>query len=126
MLARYVVGDEPRQAAAARRLIESSCTAESPGVVTLVVLCEVVWVLSQGYEYRRSQVALVVRKLLAAQDLAVERSDLAWQALNLFEEGTADFSDYVIGLCGRHEKANVTCTFDRQAARSSLFRLVAP
>jgi predicted nucleic-acid-binding protein len=124
VLARYVVADEPRQGAAARRLIESSCTTESPGVVTLVVVCELVWVLTQGYRYGRSQVALVLRKLLAAQDLAVERSDLAWQALNLFEEGTADFSDYVIGLGGRHEKATVTCTFDRRAARSPLFRLI--
>ncbi len=125
VLARYVVADDPRQAAAARRLIESSCTSESPGVVSLVVLCELVWVLGQGYRYRRNQVALVLRRLLAAQDLTVERSELAWQALNLYEEGTADFSDYVIGLCGRHEKASVTCTFDRRAATSPLFRLVA-
>lgn len=125
VLARYAVADDPRQAAAARRLIESSCTAESPGVVSLVVLCELVWVLGQGYRYRRPQVALVLRRLLAAQDLAVERSELAWQALNLYEEGTADFSDYVIGLCGRQEKAAVTCTFDRRAATSPLFRLVA-
>jgi predicted nucleic-acid-binding protein len=125
VLARYVVADDPRQAAAARRLIESSCTTESPGVVSLVVLCELVWVLGQGYRYRRSQVALVLRRLLAAQDLAVERSELAWQALNLYEEGTADFSDYVIGLCGREGKAAATCTFDRRAATSPLFRLVA-
>ncbi len=124
VLARYVVADDPRQAAAARRLIESSCTTESPGVVSLVVLCELVWVLGQGYRYRRSQVALVLRRLLAAQDLAVERRELAWQALNLYEEGTADFSDYVIGLCGRQEKATVTCTFDRRAATSPLFRLL--
>ena len=124
VLVRYLVADDPRQAAAARRLIESACTDETPGVVSLVVLCEVVWVLSQGYEYGRSQVALVLRRLLAARDLVVERSELAWQALNLFEEGTADFSDYVIGLCGRAEKAEVTCTFDRRAAKSSLFRLV--
>jgi predicted nucleic-acid-binding protein len=125
VLVRYVVGDEPRQAAAARRLIESSCTVDSPGVVSLVVLCELVWVLRQGYGYQRSQVALVLRRLLAAQDLAPERSDLAWQALHLYEEGTADFSDYVIGLCGRQEKATVTCTFDRRAATSPLFRLIA-
>lgn len=125
VLARYVIGDEPRQAAAARRLIESSCTVESPGVVSLVVLCELAWVLRHGYRYRRSQVALVLRRLLAAQDLAPERSDLAWQALNLFEEGSADFSDYLIGLCGREQKATVTCTFDRRAATSPLFRLVA-
>lgn len=125
VLARYVVGDEPRQTAAARRLIESSCTNEAPGVVSLVVLCELVWVLVQGYGYRRDQVALVLRRLLAAQDLAVERSDLAWQALNLYEEGPADFSDYVIGLSGRSEGAESTCTFDRRAAKSPLFRLVS-
>jgi len=124
VLVRYVVGDEPRQAAAARRLIESSCSVESPGVVSLVVLCELVWVLRQGYGYERSDVALVLRRLLAAQELAPERSELAWQALNLYEEGTADFSDYVIGLCGRDEKAAVTWTFDRRAAASPLFRLV--
>lgn len=124
VLARYLVEDEPRQAAAARRLIESSCTAESPGVVSLVVLCELVWVLSQGYGYERHQIALVLRRLLAAQDLAIERSELAWQALNLYEEGTADYSDYVIGLCGRQEKAEATCTFDRRAAKSPLFRLL--
>jgi predicted nucleic-acid-binding protein len=125
VLARYVVGDEPRQTAAARRLIESSCTNEAPGVVSLVVLCELVWVLVQGYGYRRDQVALVLRRLLSAQDLAVERSDLAWQALNLYEEGPADFSDYVIGLSGRSEGAESTCTFDRRAAKSPLFRFVS-
>jgi predicted nucleic-acid-binding protein len=126
VLVRYVVGDDVRQATAARRLIESECTIESPGIVTLLVLCELVWVLSQGYAYGRSQVALVLRKLLGAQDLKVERSDLAWQALNLYEEGPADFSDFVLGLCGREEKASATCTFDRQAARSPLFRQVDP
>jgi len=125
VLARYVVADEPRQTAAARRLIDSSCSDETPGVVSLVVMCELVWVLVQGYGYGRDQVALVLRKLLSAQDLAVERSDLAWQALNLYEEGAADFSDYVIGLSGRSEGAEATCTFDRRAAKSPLFRLVS-
>jgi predicted nucleic-acid-binding protein len=125
VLARYVVADDPRQTAAARRVIESSCSEETPGVVSLVVLCELVWVLAQGYGYSREQVALVLRKLLSAQDLAIERSELAWQALNLYEEGAADFSDYVIGLSGRNEGAESTCTFDRRAAKSPLFRLVS-
>lgn len=124
VLVRYVVEDDPRQARAARRLIESQCSVETPGFLTLVVLCELVWVLSLGYKYARSQVAPVIRRLLAAQDLAVEQSDLAWQALKLYEEGPADFSDYVIGLRAREEKAVATYTFDRNAARSPLFRLV--
>jgi predicted nucleic acid-binding protein len=38
VLARYVVADDPRHTAAARRVIESSCSEETPGVVSLVVL----------------------------------------------------------------------------------------
>lgn len=124
VLVRYLVADDPRQAQAARRLIESGCTVEAPGFLALVVLCELVWVLSQGYRYSRTQVGSVVRRLLAAQDLAVEQSDLAWQALRLYEDGPADFADYLIGLRARAEDAVATYTFDRVAAQSPLFRLV--
>ena len=125
VLLRYIVRDDARQATAATKLIESSCTPESPGVIALVVMCELVWVLESGYRYRRDQVAGVLRLVLGSQDLRVERSDLAWQALNRYEAGPADFADYVIGLCGKEEKAEVTWTFDRRAAGSPLFKVLA-
>ena len=121
---RYLVRDEPRQTRAATRLIEAACTVEAPGFVSLVVLCELVWVLERGYRYSRAQVAGLLRGLLQADDLAVERSELAWQALNAFEEGGADFADYVIGLTAREAKAETTVTFDRRAGTSPLFRLL--
>jgi len=40
----------------------------------------------------------------------VERSELAWQALNHYEKGKADYADCLIGLCGRNEKAEATFT----------------
>ena len=83
--------------------------------MTLVVLCELVWVLERGYRYSRIQIAALVRGLLAADDLSIERSELAWQALNAFEEGPADFADYVIGGTGREAGAEATVTFDRRA-----------
>jgi len=107
VLLRYIVRDDPRQTAAATKFIESMCVAESPGVITLVVLCELVWVLDSGYKYRRSQITDVLRKILVAQDLRVERPELAWQALNRYEGGFADYSDYVIGLCGHEENAEI-------------------
>lgn len=124
VLARYMVRDDPRQTAAATRLIESECTAEAPGVVTLVVLCELVWVLDRGYGYGRGDIAGVLRRILAAEDLRAERSELAWRALNEYEQGKADFADYVIGLSGKVEKAVATCTFDRRTSGCDLFRLV--
>ena len=89
VLVRYLVRDDPRQTRAATRIVETSCTVETPGLVPLVVLCELVWVLERGYRYSRVQIAALVRGLLAADDLSIERSELAWQALNAFEEGPA-------------------------------------
>lgn len=124
VLLRYIVRDDARQAAAATKLIESSCTSKSPGVITLVVMCELVWVLESGYRYRRDQIAGILRGILGSDDLQVERSDLAWQALNRYEAGPAGYADYVIGLCGKEEKAEATWTFDRHAAGSSLFKVL--
>ncbi len=124
VLVRYIVRDDARQAAAATRLIEARCKAKDPGTITLVVACELVWVLARGYEYDRSAIAGLLRRILSAEDLRVERSELAWQALNLYEEGKADFSDYVIGLCNREEKADITCTFDRRAKGCGLFQVL--
>lgn len=124
VLVRYLVRDDARQTAAATRFLETSCTEEDPGIVTQVVLCELAWVLDRGYGYDRTQLASVLRGLLGAADLQIERSELAWQALNRYEEGKADFADYVLGLAGREGKAETTVTFDRRASSSDLFRLL--
>ena len=50
------------------------------------------------------------------------RQAAAWQALNCYEVGHADYADYVIGLCGRDEKAEGTWTFDRRTVGSPLFK----
>ncbi len=123
VLVRYIVRDDESQAAMATTLIETECTPDVPGFVTLVVLCELVWVL-RGYGYDRATIAGVLRKILAVDDLRTERSELAWQALNDFESGKADFADYVIGHCGKAAKAAVTCTFDQRTAGSPLFRVL--
>lgn len=124
VLVRHIVRDDERQAQAATRLIESQCTAETPGIIVLVVLCELVWVLDRGYHYGRVAIVGVLRQILSAGDLQVERSEVAWRALNSYEEGRADFADYVIGVCGQEEEAQTTYTFDQRATDCGLFRSV--
>ena len=125
ILARYVVRDDARQTAAATRLIESRCTVDDPGIVALAVLCELVWVLDRGYGYDRAAIAGVLRRILAAGDLQVEHADLAWQALNLYEQKHADFADYVIGLRHRELKGATTYSFDRRTGGCGLFEVLA-
>ena len=126
ILVRYVVRDDARQTAAATRLIESRCKPGDPGLVALVVLCELVWVLDRGYGYERSAIAAVLRHIFAAGDLQVEHPELAWEALNLYDREKADFADYVIGLSNREMKGEVTYTFDRHTAGSGLFKAIEP
>ena len=124
VLVRFIVRDEERQTAAATRLIEDRCSAQTPGLVSPVVLCELVWVLTRGYGYGREMVARVLRRILTVQELQVPNPSLIFRAVRLFEEGPADFADYLIGLSNREAKADATFTFDLKAARSDLFRLL--
>lgn len=124
VLVRYIVRDDAQQTVAATRLIESRCKINDPGLITLVVLCELVWVLDHGYGYERAAIAGVLRRILSAGDLQVEQSELAWQALNLYDREKADFADYVIGLCNREMKGEITYTFDHRTAGSSLFKVI--
>jgi predicted nucleic-acid-binding protein len=124
ILVRYIVRDDPRQTKAATRLIESRCTSENPGLVASIVLCELVWVLDRAYGYDRAAISAVLRRLLTVEELQTEESDLAWSALNLYEEGKADFADYMIGLVNQMQKVETTYSLDYQAAESPLFQLL--
>ena len=69
ILVRYIVRDNPAQTKATTRLIESRCTADDPGLVASIVLCEIVWVLDRAYGYDRNAISSVVRRLLTVEEL---------------------------------------------------------
>ena len=124
VLIRYIVQDDPKQARLATRALESQCTSESPGRICGIVLCEVVWVLARGYGYDRQLVAAVIRRILSSPELLVEEDEAVWQALKLYEQGTADFSDYLLGLLNLRAGSSPTLTLDQKAAKESFFKLL--
>ena len=124
VLVRFIVRDDEKQARAATRLIEGKCTAEDPGLVCHIVLCELGWVLERGYGYDRKTVASVIHRMLTVRELHVEGAEIAWKALHRFETGNADFADYVIGVTHKEHKAEVTYTFDNRAGATDLFQRV--
>ena len=124
VLVRYIVQDDPNQAAAAERLIEGRCTAQAPGYVSVLVLVELVWVLTSAYGYGRASVIPVIRQLLRTAEFAIEDRQAAWAALREFESGGADFADYLIAHRNHAHGCTRTCTFDVRAARGKHFALV--
>lgn len=125
VLVRYLAQDDPRQSAVATRFIEGRLSAENPGFVSTVTLCEVVWVLSESYAADRKRVCDVVEGLLATKQLYIERSELVWKSLRAWEGVPADFSDALIGQLAIAQGAEKTVTFDRSAARLPGFELLA-
>ncbi len=121
VLVRYIVQDDPEQAAAASRLIEGHCTERSPGHINLVVLVELVWVLTSGYRQQREDVARVVLQLLRTTEFDIEETAAVWAAVREFEAGTADFADYLIARRNRDAGCERTYTFDRKAATGKHF-----
>lgn len=115
VLVRYLTQDDPVQSAQVNTVIEQLST-EQPGAISHIVLCELVWVLSRAYQYSREQVAEVIHAVLTCQEFQTERVDMAELAFLDYQQGNADFSDYL--LARRHQQmgAEYTVTFDRKAA----------
>lgn len=124
VLIRYIVQDDPRQARAATRLIEGQCSAEDPGFISHMVLCEFVWVLSSAYRYAKPEVIGVLEQLLRVAQLRVENPQILWRALEDFRRHRADFSDHLIGRLHAAQGCERTVTFDRLAAGAEGFELL--
>ncbi len=124
VLVRYIVQDDPEQAAAVVRLIEGRCTAQSPGFVSVPVLVELVWVLTTAYRHGKDVVIPVMRQILRTAEFTVEDRDTVLAALREFESGAADFADCLIAHRNHARGCTRTYTFDRRAARGNHFALV--
>jgi predicted nucleic-acid-binding protein len=120
VLLRYLLRDDPGQAARAGREIERG----ERFLIDAIVLCEVVWVLEAGYGLSRRDVAATLERLLATAQFEIESKDLAIAALDDFRRSAADFSDCLIGRRNRAAGAEETVTFDRSLKGLPGFRIL--
>lgn len=123
VLVRFVVQDDPRQAAIASQFIETTLGDDEPGWIASVVLCEFVWVLEAAYGYARNSIAPTLQRLFEIDRFRIEAPSLAWRALDEYRAG-ADFSDALIALANEHEGCGYTATFDRAASRLKQMRML--
>ena len=123
VLVRYLTHDDPAQAAAAMKVM-NSLSFDSPGFLSLIVITELVWVLAISYRYQKREIEQVLENLLRSRELVIERADIVSQASRAFRAGRADFADYLIERCGHAAESEFTLTFDKKAATVSGTRLL--
>jgi predicted nucleic-acid-binding protein len=109
VLLRDVLQDDPVQSRIAGRTLQSAELV----VVPVAVLCELVWVLRQGYKRSGREVLRSIRLLLDSSNVVTNR--LAVEiGLRVLEAG-GDFADGALAYEGEWLGAEEFVSFDRKA-----------
>lgn len=124
IVVRLIVEDDEDQSRRAEIAWRSALAGE--GVfLPKVVLVEAAWVLRTAYRFDSATVAKTLCRLLDVDGVKIEDEIEVRQALTFFEEGAADFSDYVILETANQARALPVRTFDRRFAREDDVELLA-
>ncbi len=124
VVVRYLTQDDPKQSAVATRLFERTLSAEDPGFISTIVLCEIAWVLADCYGTDRKGIKAALEGLLASKQIQVEEVELTWKALRAWDGTHSDFSDALIAQVALARGASKTVTFDKAASRLPGFELL--
>jgi predicted nucleic-acid-binding protein len=118
VLVRLLVSDDKEQCERAEGAWRSAVATDG-AFIPMVVLVELVWVLRVAYKFDRATIASTLRRLCNSQGVFVENDTTVSKALEQYEQGSADFSDYVILETARRARALPVRTFDEPFARSA-------
>lgn len=124
ILVRFLVNDDKKMGAAARRLLESAHERGEHFLVVTPVLLELLWVLKAVYGLSREDILEALGALALMPVLEFESAALVHDLLQTARASRLDLADLLLGLCARQKGCQVTLTLDRRAGRSELFQLI--
>jgi predicted nucleic-acid-binding protein len=124
VLVRYIMQDDLKLSPLATRLVESR-SVESRGFIPLVSVVELFWVMSSAYELDRGQLIAALEGLLRTKEFVVERAEIVWKALRIFQTANVDFADCLIERSAAAAGCERTMTFDRGAAKNAGMTLLS-
>jgi predicted nucleic-acid-binding protein len=109
VLVRALTDDDVRQSPIAHELLANADLV----ALTLPALCELVWVLSQGYAIPSVEIAQAIRRLIESGNVVVNRP-AAEAGLKMLDRG-GDFADGAIAYEGRWLGGEAFVSFDKKA-----------
>jgi predicted nucleic-acid-binding protein len=111
VLIRAVTSDDVRQS----KIAEAELANADVVALALPALCELVWVLSQGYKIPSAEIAEAIRRLMNGGNVVANRPAVE-AGLVLLDAG-GDFSDGVIAYEGSWLGAEMFVSFDKKAVK---------
>jgi predicted nucleic-acid-binding protein len=111
VLVRAITGDDEQQSKVAQAELANADVV----ALALPALCELVWVLSQGYKIPSAEIAEAIRRLVNGANVVVNRPAVE-AGLALLDVG-GDFADGIIAYEGSWLGAEVFISFDKKAVK---------
>ena len=111
VLVRALTGDNERQSKIAQAALRNADVV----ALALPALCELVWVLSQGYKIPPTEIADAIQRLINGANVVANRPAVE-AGLALLNAG-GDFADGVIAYEGRWLGADAFVSFDKRAVK---------
>ena len=111
---RYLTNDDPAKADRVEKLLDEAANGSLRLVTAEMVIAEVVWVLESGYSLRNTDIAPLVRGILATPGLEVFNSALVARAVELYVSANIDFIDGYIAAVMEHRGITELFSFDRK------------
>lgn len=124
VLVRYLAADDPRQTRAAEKLISDCRQKEESLFISILVLCELVWVLDRSYQQSKAAIIATLERIAEADLFVIEHDVLVRQSIEEFRSGRGNFADYLIGGIARHAGCSDTVTFDHALAGNERFTVL--
>ncbi|MGB7414193.1 MAG: type II toxin-antitoxin system VapC family toxin [Thermosynechococcaceae cyanobacterium] len=123
-LVRYITKDDLTQWQIVSDYLDTAYTNGDLCLINNIVLCELVWVLRSAYKFPKLDIVSTLEKI-AVSDIFVFEDEPTFQAaIEQFKQGSADFSDYLIGQTNQNAGCSETATFDRKLNQASAFQLL--
>ncbi len=119
---RVLVGDDPVQTKKAERAFVRHANGDGV-VLSVMVLCEIAWVLAAAYGWDRATLRARLQRLVRTRGVIVEELENVEAALDAFATGKADLADYLIAGHARAAGQELF-TFDKRLAREKLATLL--
>jgi predicted nucleic-acid-binding protein len=111
LLVRALMGDDKKQS----RLAQNELAQADMVALSVTALCELVWVLSQGYKIPVAEIIEAIKVLCNSSNVVANRPAVE-AGLALLASG-GDFADGIIAYEGKWLGAETFVSFDRKAVK---------
>ncbi|MGB0719879.1 MAG: PIN domain-containing protein [Bdellovibrionales bacterium] len=121
VLLRLFVDDDSYQHKLAVSYAEEHFTIDDPGFVSVIAVCEYVWVLRAVFDFKKSNIIKYLDVMFRTRCLSFENKNVLENAFASYKNGSVDYADYVIKYTALGIGVQKIVTFDKKAGRDDAF-----